>query len=95
MSINREPKPALLNGARINSKEVKPLTAFTAEGGNLVKLKKLASGGYTWDVTVAASSSSVDDLRIAKETALVVAAELERDLLSDAKGGSECEDIPY
>jgi hypothetical protein len=71
------------------------LTAFIAEGGNLVKLKKLARGGYTWDVAVAASSSSIDDLRIAKETARVITAELERDLVSGADAASDSKEIPY
>jgi hypothetical protein len=46
-----------------------------------VRLNKLASGGYSWTISVAARGEALDDLRLAKEAALRLSSELEAELL--------------
>jgi hypothetical protein len=42
-----------------------------------VKINRLREGGHTWSVHVMAASNSVDDLRTAKEKAVLLSTELE------------------
>lgn len=56
------------------------MSTVSADGGSFVKLKRLANGTYTWDVSVLSTSPTVEDLRLAKESARVIVAELEEQL---------------
>jgi hypothetical protein len=56
------------------------VSTVSADRGSFVKLKRLANGTYTWDVSVSSTSPTVEDLRLAKESARVIVAELEAEL---------------
>jgi hypothetical protein len=56
------------------------MSTVSADGGSFVKLKRLANGTYTWDVSVLSTSPTVEDLRLAKESARLIVAELEEEL---------------
>jgi hypothetical protein len=57
------------------------MTQQSAVTESSVRLNKLASGTYSWTITVAAHGEALEDLRTAKNAALALSSELEADLL--------------
>lgn len=54
-------------------------SSTTAEGGSSIRINKLKDG-YTWNVHVVAAGSSLEELREAKEKALLLSSELQAEL---------------
>jgi hypothetical protein len=64
------------------AKEVKTINETGVLVGTSVRLNRLASGGYSWTVTVASAGDSLADLRHAKDAALALSQELQDELLT-------------
>jgi hypothetical protein len=65
----------------------------TAIGGRShVRVSKLKDGGYTWQITAVAEDTSAGALAEAKEQAVKLVRELERELGSATKGPV---DLPF
>jgi hypothetical protein len=55
---------------------VKPIPSATEANTSWIKLNRLKNS-YTWNIQVAAASSSIEDLRAAREKAVTIASELQ------------------